>query len=523
MRQLLLLLVLSLYGIARAQEPTFPAVSSVPLTSWRNIGNLAVPQCAFACLEQEQVADPDVLCSDGPDQAQNVVLKCMHGSSCEGQDFANAGFSSSISASLCSSTTTSSSTSTSSTSLTSSTTTSSSSSSSSSSSTPIPSSTSSAEPSATLSLASPTSVDSEKDVVSSGGSSGLSGGAIAGIVIGCLALIALFLLGLWLVLRRRRQQQAPSRSLALEPASPPGAGAPAWTPPSMRQGWETIGSSSSTPTVGASGNWRSSTPALAPINIYAANNEKVEDSNGRGAAGSGEYGISISVSPVSPATTPSLQSRTSDIPHNLYPPVPPTAPFLDFDFSYTQNESYTDLQEHAPPVSPVSPPGTGYGNRDSIGTSVISIDDVVNSPPIPPYDLPPFSQQELQNYYNEGEATPKRHTCSTPAMVPVGIGGRIQPASPPPKDITRADSVSWRRQVDEAAARASTRVVQSEQAADSNSKANRPGALEKLTQRWSGGDGGGETTPWVPPKSPGFLGRKRVSNGSGRESGIVIV
>ncbi|KAI5793293.1 hypothetical protein EDC01DRAFT_655798 [Geopyxis carbonaria] len=173
----------------------------------------------------------------------------------------------------------------------------------------------------------------------------LSSGAIAGIVIGVLAALALAAAALWAVLRNRRNHRQQARNMSLEPHMTISAPAARWAP---------LTSVSGTPT---GSTWRGleKEPVLAP-------------------APGGVY--------VSRASTASLtQAAVAPPPRNsaFLPPLK-----IDASTAYTP-DTHNHNDDPPSPVSPVTPytPRRTHGSRASVSSSIISAASLSDAPPLP--------------------------------------------------------------------------------------------------------------------------------------------
>ena len=391
------------------------------------------------------------------------------------------------------------------------------------------------------------------------GISGLSTAAIVGISVSVVVLLGL-IVGACMVLtimRNRRKRREQIRSMVLEPTSPRGPSGEWKVGGVNRSGWASTNSVDSN---SGAGHYSNSKSRLTPIVTDIPTDKK------RGAP-------AINISPVSPVSPSSksvaaaavaapppqikvVASRKIMENHHLQIDLPPT-------FSYTP--ATPNLGEPVSPVSPMSDFNRAQLARASSG-SVSSGNSCHGVLPGQAFTTDSLSVRSISPS-PEGS---NRHTCSAATMPRIQRERTPEPSTPPPQyapanpalsgntdlgrssrnpsaaaaaggGMARTDSIAWRRGLEEAAERAMTRVVRSEQsiqeegAGERRRKSSIPG-LDRFARRGSRDTRGDEESSLVsngetgssfwnrkssrvstPPRSPGFFnpGRRRDSGATG--------
>ena len=384
-------------------------------------------------------------------------------------------------------------------------------------------------------------------------SSGLSTAAIVGISVGVVVSLGL-IVGACIILtimRNRRKRREQIRSMVLEPTSPRGPSG------EWRSGWASTNSVDSNSNTG---HYYNSKSRLTPIVTDIPTEKK------RGAP-------AINISPVSPVSpmSKSVAAATVAAPppqtkvvasrkimenHHLQIDLPPS-------FSYTP--ATPNLEEPVSPVSPISDFNRAQLARASSG----SVSSGNSCHGVLPGQAFTTDSRSVRSISPSPEAS-NRHTCSAATMPRIQRERTPEPSTPPPQyaptnpalssdtdlgrssrnpsiaapaggGIARTDSIAWRRGLEQAAERAMTRVVRSEQsiqeegAGERRRKSSIPG-LDRFARRASRDTRGDEESSLVsngetgssfwnrkggrvstPPRSPGFFnpGRRRDSGATG--------
>lgn len=345
------------------------------------------------------------------------------------------------------------------------------------------SSTSKAAP-ATTATAATTAADFEKDDTVENGK-GLSVQAIIGISVGSFCLLAAVVgsLVFCAMARKRKNHRTQIQSMTLEPHSPRGGAAVVWM---------SINSTSNTTLAGS---YYSSDRRVPPIDTNVANQKVNAHRSGN-------------ISPVSPVS-PIIQGfefgeamqqggvvesrKTIENPQFFMAPA----------VVYTSTSPIGIVDQMSSPMPPVL---ATYRIRPTSDFSIHSYDGDLPGVAIST-DSPRASSSPLSH------PSTNHHTCSTistmshpdplipsspppeyaPSLVSESSGGTgslVISHGPPPARISRSDTLSWRRELNQAAGRAVTRVLHSEQSvneeidAAKRRKGSIPG-LERFSKRLS--------------------------------------
>lgn len=405
---------------------------------------------------------------------------------------------------------------------------------------------------ASISL-SPTAQPAEEE---SKGSSGLSTAAIVGISVGVVVLLGLIVAAciILTIMRNRKKRREQIRSMVLEPTSPRSPSGEWKVRGVNRSGWASTNSVDSNSNTS---HYYNSKSRLTPIVTDIPEKKR------------GAPAINISpVSPVSPkgkgvaaADVAALPLQTRVVAsrkimenHHLQIDLPP-------GFSFTP--ATPNLEEPVSPVSPISDFNRAQLARASSG----SVSSGNSSHGVLPGQAFTTDVQSVRSISPSPEDS-NRHTCSAATMPRIQRERTPEPSTPPPQyapansalsgdtadmgrssrnpstaggGIARTDSIAWRRGLEEAAERAMTRVVRSEQsiqeegAGERRRKSSIPG-LDRFARRASRDTRGDEESGLVsngetgssfwnrkggrastPPRSPGFFnpGRRRDSGATG--------
>ena len=422
---------------------------------------------------------------------------------------------------------------------------------------------------ATATATATTPAGKDNNTSGNGGDSELSAGAIAGIVVGALVFLSL-LIGipfLAIILRNRKRRRDEIRSMVLEP---PSAGQPGreWKSGGNGDGngysaaWTSINSNDASPTSGS--HFYHSKSQLTPIVTDIA---PVENT------GSDEHHFPFSsVSPVSPVSpiddpaggasvksvvvgsrriienpqlevdlapafnvTPSMPMATTRVAQGeIMSPVSPLTDFANAQLANTNSPSTSYRgtlpgQAFTTEFRSASPPTLedASGVRHTCSAVTMPRGERVNTPDShgsPVGGAPVISSETAESKRSSQSSSTRGATTAA--------GGAM----------ARTDSVAWRKELEEAAGRAMTRVVQSEQSIHEESIAERrrkgsiPG-LELFARRPSRDIRGDEESNLVSgetgssfwsrksdrvstaPKSPGFFNPGRRRNSGATEVG----
>ncbi|RPA93781.1 hypothetical protein L873DRAFT_1815307 [Choiromyces venosus 120613-1] len=390
-------------------------------------------------------------------------------------------------------------------------------------------------------------------------SSGLSTAAIAGISVGVVALLGLIVGACFLlaIMRNRKKRREQIHSMVLEPTSPRGPSGE-WKVHGVNNysGWASIDSADSNSNAGHYYNSKSRlTPILTDIPTEKRGAPAINTSPVSPVSPNGKSAAAVAV----PTTqTKVVASRKIIENHHLQIDMPPS-------FSYTPATPATQrkVEEPVSPVSPISDFNRAQLARTSSG-SVSSYHGVL---PGQAFTTDSRSVRSISPPLEDSN----RHTCSAATMPRIQRERTPEPSTPPPEyapviaaapsgatdsrrssrntsaataaggGMARTDSIAWRRELEEAAERAMTRVVQSEQSIQEESAGERrrkgsiPG-LDRFARRVSRDTRGDEESSLVnngetgssfwnrkggrvstPPRSPGFFspGRRRDSGATG--------
>lgn len=379
----------------------------------------------------------------------------------------------------------------------------------------------------------PTAADFEKDGATEDGKkrSGLSVQTIIGISLGSFFSSAVVVGFVFCAMaRKRKNHRTQIQSMTLEPHSPRGGTAVVWM---------TINSASNTTLAGS---YYTSDRPVPPIDTNVANQKFNAHRGGN-------------ISPVSPNTPQgfefgeAVQQQGKTIENTQLFMAPPAI--------YTSTSPTETVDRMSSPMLPVL---ATYRIRPTSDFSIHSYDGDLPGMAIST-DIPRASPLPINH------SSTNRHTSSTiatlshpdplipsspppeyaPSMVSEGSGSArsfVISHGPPPVAISRSDTLSWRRELNQAAGRAVTRVLHSEQSvneeidAAKRRKGSIPG-LDRFSKRLSrenradeeSGLVGGERSSgfWSnfgskssrssrnrgsPPQNPSFLGRRSNSGGS---------